>query len=125
MLHNWWTCFLIPGLMVILGLIFTWFPPKKMNGLVGYRTTRSMGTQEAWDFANQLLAKLLWQTGLAFGVLAFLLMRSLRLLPGGTQSWIAFAFEMVEVAGLILLMVPIERALKENFDDCGVRCKKD
>ncbi|MBX2955616.1 MAG: SdpI family protein [Cyclobacteriaceae bacterium] len=39
-------------LMVVLSYIFKRFPPKKINPVYGYRTPRSMRSQEAWDCAN-------------------------------------------------------------------------
>ncbi|MBX2944711.1 MAG: SdpI family protein [Cyclobacteriaceae bacterium] len=39
-------------LMVVLSYIFKRFPPKKINHIYGYRTPRSMRSQEAWDCAN-------------------------------------------------------------------------
>ena len=39
-------------LMVVLSYIFMRFPPKKINHIYGYRTPRSMRSQEAWVCAN-------------------------------------------------------------------------
>jgi len=38
-------------LLVVCG-IFHLFPPKKINYLYGYRTSRSMKSQKHWDFAQ-------------------------------------------------------------------------
>jgi uncharacterized membrane protein len=43
---------LIGPLMLVLSYIFKRFPPKKINHWYGYRTSRSMRSQEAWDCAN-------------------------------------------------------------------------
>lgn len=40
-------------LLLILSYLFKRFPPKKINHLYGYRTPRSMQSQEAWNCANQ------------------------------------------------------------------------
>lgn len=40
-------------LMVVLSFIFKRFTPKKINPIYGYRTPRSMRSQEAWDCANR------------------------------------------------------------------------
>jgi uncharacterized membrane protein len=42
----------IGPLMLILSYLYKRFPPKKINHLYGYRTPRSMRSQEAWDCAN-------------------------------------------------------------------------
>ena len=38
-------------------------PPRRVNGLYGYRTARSMKSQELWDFAQRLCGKLWWRLG--------------------------------------------------------------
>lgn len=48
--------FIIPILtgpiVVIIMLLAKKFPPKKINSLYGYRTRKSMASQEAWDYAQ-------------------------------------------------------------------------
>jgi uncharacterized membrane protein len=48
--------FVIDGLCSILFLIIFFisykFPPKKINTFYGYRTSRSMKSQERWNFAQ-------------------------------------------------------------------------
>jgi uncharacterized membrane protein len=59
--------FLVNGLVgavfVLTGFILFKFPPKKINGLYGYRTTRSMSTQQNWDFAQKYAGKLMAKSG--------------------------------------------------------------
>lgn len=54
---------LIPILMIVIGKILIKNPPKKINGIYGYRTSRSRKNQEAWDFAQRYCGKLWWKTG--------------------------------------------------------------
>ena len=56
--------------LTVVGIVFWMCPPKKINGLYGYRTTRSRKSQEAWDFAQRYSAKLMTMFGLAALVLA-------------------------------------------------------
>ena len=77
---------LLPVIMLVLGRLFQTRPPKTINGLFGYRTARSMKSQEAWDFAHRTRGRLWFKLGL------------------------------VVLMGSI---VPVERALKQNFDDFG------
>lgn len=56
----------IGGIIVVLvGIMFLLFPPKKINRLYGYRTKASMKSQEAWDVAQKCSAKMM----LVFGTL--------------------------------------------------------
>jgi uncharacterized membrane protein len=52
-------------ILLVVGVVFWTYPPKKINGLYGYRTTRSRKSQEAWDFAQRYSAKLLTIFGFA------------------------------------------------------------
>ncbi|QOI97015.1 MAG: SdpI family protein [Flammeovirgaceae bacterium] len=48
-----WMHLMLGPLMLVLSFLFKQFPPKKINHWYGYRTPRSMRSQEAWDFANR------------------------------------------------------------------------
>jgi hypothetical protein len=50
--------------MILLGIIFFKFPPKKINHLYRYRTSRSMKNQTVWDAANGYSSKLFLQLNL-------------------------------------------------------------
>ena len=65
-----YTSYICPLIFLVVGIVFWMCPPKKINGLYGYRTTRSRKSQEAWDFAQRYSAKLMTMFGLAALVLA-------------------------------------------------------
>ena len=44
---------------LLISLFLINFPPKEINGLYGYRTSRSMQTQEAWDFSQRYSSKIM------------------------------------------------------------------
>ena len=52
-LFFWSTNLIIPIIMLAFGLISRYRPPKNINGVYGYRTTRSMKSQATWDYAHQ------------------------------------------------------------------------
>jgi len=60
--------FLTPALsgsiFIMAGFVLLKFPPTKINGINGYRTPRSMRSQEEWDFAQTYSAKQLIKYGL-------------------------------------------------------------
>lgn len=43
-------------LLLITSFIFVKFPPKKINGIYGYRTLSSMKDQASWDVAQKVSA---------------------------------------------------------------------
>ncbi len=59
-----WIHLLLGPFVLVLVVLFRFFPPRKINYLCGYRTPRSMKSQEAWDEGNRFSAIwLLWATG--------------------------------------------------------------
>jgi len=64
---------LVGIIMLLLGLIMTKFPPKKINNWYGYRTASSMKNQQTWDEANRYSAKMMVIMGLILLIAGFLL----------------------------------------------------
>ena len=54
----------IPFIMIIVGWSFINNPPKKINLVLGYRTTMSMKNIETWKFAHNYCGKILVKSGL-------------------------------------------------------------
>lgn len=59
---------LIPFLILLLGIITKKYPPKSINSIIGYRTSRSMINDETWQFAQKKCAEL-W---IKYGTVIFL-----------------------------------------------------
>jgi uncharacterized membrane protein len=54
--NTFWLHLMLGPMMLVLAFLFKRFPPKKINHWYGYRTPRSMRSQQAWDYANQYCA---------------------------------------------------------------------
>lgn len=98
-------------IFVAAGFIMWKFPPKQINFLYGYRTSRSMKNQESWDFAQKYAAKEMMKTGLvlaASGLLAFIFDfgSSVNLLVGCMLVFLA----------VVILVIRVEKAIKKRFD---------
>ncbi|MBQ6333194.1 MAG: SdpI family protein [Clostridia bacterium] len=111
--------FLIPLMMIGIGRLFMKRPPKRINGIYGYRTKRSMKTQETWDFAHCYLGNLWFKIGLVLIPLSalpliFVYGKDVDLI--GTVGAVVTLFEIFP---MIVPIFPTERALKENFDEYG------
>lgn len=65
----WWFMFgcdlLIPILMIICGRMMWKHSPGSINGVVGYRTSRSMKNMDTWKFAHDYCGRLWWKIGWA------------------------------------------------------------
>lgn len=116
---------LIPLLMLVTGLIFSRWTPKSINYLFGYRTRRSMINQETWNFANRTMGRI-WITWsllllIPSGLVLFFLKTRVE---QNLETWIV-VLTLVQLAVLILSIIPVERALKAKFDDKGRPRKPD
>ena len=110
---------LIPAIMVGFGTRFLKHPPKTINALYGYRTARSMKNQETWRFAHETCGRLWVRLG---AVLLLLSLAAAAMTFGRgveTAGIVSAAVVVVQVVVVIGSIVPVERALKRNFDDQG------
>ena len=63
----WWFMFFcdlqVPAVMIFGGRMMWKHPPGKINGIIGYRTSRSMKNKETWKFAQEYCGRLWWKIG--------------------------------------------------------------
>ncbi len=84
--------------------------PKDINDMVGYRTKRSMRSQQAWDASNQYAANKLYLYGrltVAVQVILFIVLGAEHGLLGTLTLFVLY---------LLVTMYQTERYLKQNFD---------
>jgi len=100
---------LLVGIVFILaGLIMYVFPPKKINGLYGYRTASSMKSQQKWDFAQTYSAKIMMLTGLIFSLIS----PTKGLFKTNETTDVIFGMGVM-IIGTILMIVVVEKALRK------------
>lgn len=121
----WWFMFicdlLVPVTMIVSGKIMGKHPPKDINGLIGYRTTRSMKNLDTWNFAHHYCGRLWWKIGWIMLVPSFLIH-----LPfyNKSESIIGILGAVICTLQCIIMIIsiyPTERALKRYFTDEGIR----
>lgn len=112
---------LTPLLLLIFGWIFQKHPPRRVNGLYGYRTARSMKSQELWDFAQQLCGRLWWRLGWGLLLLSAAVMLLLRGWKTAAVGIGGAALLGVQIPALLGSIVPVERALKRKECNPGAR----
>ncbi len=121
---------LIPATMIGFGLLWKKHPPKDINAVYGYRTSRSCKSQETWDFAHQAIGRLWRRWGLVLlaALPAFLLAALARQgwnpacfldEPADADAWLLLVLVGVQLAVIIGSIFPVERALKTHFDSFG------
>ena len=110
---------LVPAIMLYFGRRFQKKPPEKINQIYGYRTARSMKNQETWRFAHETCGRLWVRLG---AVLLLLSLAAAAMTFGRgveTAGILSAVVVVVQVVVVIGSIVPVERALKRNFDDQG------
>jgi uncharacterized membrane protein len=109
-----WIFIIVDILIIGLGLIFKFAPPKNINHLYGYRTGRSMKNPVIWKAANTYWANL----NLLASVLVVLFQLAL-LAIGKPAEGVLMATMIGWVAILITSIIMTERFLTQNFDKDG------
>jgi len=99
---------LVGPLFVVISLLTLLFPPKKINGLYGYRTKRSMSNQKAWDAAQKISSQVMLIEGLIMSLCAGL--GFLFSLTEGLEVCLSLTFL---VSGIVFLFIYTERKIKD------------
>ena len=116
---------LVPATMLHFGGIFLCRPPKTINSVYGYRTKRSMASPEAWKFAHETCGRLWLRWGGWMAVFSVLGMLPLLGREAETVAWWGLGLILLQCAALFLSMVPVERAIRRNFDRSGHRIVRE
>ena len=109
---------LIPGTMMFFGNDFLRCSGT-INRVHGYRTRRSMASQEDWNYAHKICGRLWKKTGVR--MLAPSLLAELLLLGSSVETmgmW-SLGIVTIQVTVIFFTIIPVERALKQNFDQFG------
>lgn len=121
----WWFMLicdlLVPLTMVIGGYLMWKHPPKTINGLMGYRTSRSMKNMDTWKFAHEYAGRLWWKIGWVILLPSFAIHIPVY---GASDDMIGLVGGILVTIQIIILIgsiYPTENALKKNFNDDGSR----
>lgn len=110
---------LVPVIIMIAGGVMKSNAVGEINYLLGYRTKRSMSSSEAWHFANELCGKIWLIGGLVMIPLTIIgMFISIRL--AGLEAGVGIIC-MLQIAAMLLSLIPVESILKKNFDEDGNR----
>lgn len=114
--HPWlWAHLSLGPLFFLLAKAFLVWPPRKISAWYGYRTPRSMRSQQVWDEAQRYSARAMEWAALLTVVFQVVATR----IWGGEEALLASVAFLV--AALVAVVVQTERHLKELFDDEGKR----
>jgi len=102
---------LVGPMLVIGGYILYKYPPKKINGLYGYRTPASMKSNERWSFAQNMAASEMMKLGVLL-----ICTSCFSLIIKINEAWAAFIGLSFMLTIFGLLLTRVERAIKRKFD---------
>lgn len=125
---------IVPVTMILFGKVMIKYPPKKINGIYGYRTRRSMKNQETWDFAHAYCGKLWWKLGWIMFLAVAIVMLGILWSSSSSEvivsqmhykekliTYSTLIIEILEVIVLVASIIPVEKALRQTFDEDGKR----
>ena len=112
---------LIPVIMLVFGWIFRCQAPKKINVWYGYRTARSMKNEDTWVFAHQHIGGTWLIVGAVMLVISVIPMIAVYGKDVDTVSVVSLVLTVVQLIPLIVSLIPTEQALKNTFDENGIR----
>ena len=117
----WTISMILPILIILVGAIFRRHYPKTPNSAVGYRTWRSMQSQETWDYANRRFGQVVFPLGFAAAGVCALFNLCLPLGIG-----ILILIDLIsEAIFLIFPIFKVEAELKRWFDERGKPIEKE
>ena len=101
----------INGLLFVFSILFYLFPPKKINSIYGYRTSKTMKNETIWSFANTFFVKqvvIYSAISLAMALLFVFLAKEV--------SWQPMA---ILILSLAVSVIKTEQEINQNFDEEG------
>ena len=102
--------FLSGGIFYLAALVFSKFPPKKINYLYGYRTKASMKSQESWNFSQNYTSKKMKYISLYIFIIgAFSIFLNIELM------WSLWLGIIISILMPVLVILEVEKELKTRY----------
>lgn len=112
---------LIPLVMLIGGYCMYNKPPKEINSIIGYRTRRSKKNKDTWAFAHAYCGKLWIKLGIIMLISTVIVQIPFIHSSEDMIGKITLIVESVQLIALVCSIIPVENALRKNFDENGGR----
>ena len=107
---------IVPLTMILAGKLLEKFPPP-MNGMIGYRTKRSMRDPGSWELAQKLIAETWIKWGLASLLVTIAACAYILLTDEDTAGTLTVILVYAQMVPLIGAIAPVEKALKEYQEE--------
>lgn len=121
----WWFMFfcnlLIPALLIISGRMMWKNCPKKINGIIGYRTSYSMKNMDTWKFAHDYCGRLWWKIGWIMLFISILIQIPFFYCNENCIGVVCGVICTIQCIILIVSIFLTENALKKTFFENEIR----
>lgn len=114
-LFFWIVDLIIPVVMVIIGMVFSNRPPRKINEISGYRTRNSMLSENTWIYANKRCGILYFKEGF---ILLLVIIISKLFIPI-PKEYLSIIHVLLGVIALVIPIPFVENELRTKFDSLG------
>jgi uncharacterized membrane protein len=112
---RWMINFIMPLSLMIYGSIYIKKAKGNISNFLGYRTVRSMLSEETWKYGNRRAGQIWVRLGL--GLIIFSVLYLLLITKDFTKpSWLLAIVSIV--SGMVSLQT-VDKELKKKFDDKG------
>lgn len=108
----WIVDLIIPLTLIIVGRTYSVNPSKQISSLRGYRTTRSMSSKKAWNYANHLIGRIWGVLGLALLIFVVILKINAPMRP----EYLSLINAGLGISALIIPIPFVESKLKSKFN---------
>lgn len=110
-LTDYITTIIIPIFSLICGLVTKKFPPKKINSFYGYRTTKSMKSDENWQAAQKYMSVFFIRYSIVSFALGIIL--SAVCLFTFRRGYLPDAIVLIQAMGILFVFPAVEPKLKK------------
>ena len=107
----------IPVTVLAAGYYYKNRVPKTMK--TGYRTARSTRSRESWVFAHRMLGRLWRPLGWVLLTVSFFGMFAVLIINKDALEKATRVLAIAQTVVMVGSLIPVERALKQNFDENG------
>lgn len=100
-------------IMIIVGFVQKYYPPKRINNWYGYRTATSQKSKEIWDYAQIYSANLVMK----YGIIAIVIGLLLSAVTPPKYEIVMIMTTIFSGMGIaVTMMVKTENHLKKKFN---------
>lgn len=111
---------IIGVILLIIGSIQYFFPPKKINNWYGYRLPSAQRNQQTWDEANKYSANYMIKCGIVLLIAGLSIACIMNVVPVPIKVRVALTVFLCLLSGMlpaILMIIATEKHLTKTFGD--------